>query len=202
MNSDTAQRDVLSLRHNNRFLKLIVLSLAVALIIFSFALFKAIGNERIVVVPPNIDKSFWVQRDKVSAPYLFEMGDYVAGMILNVTPTNIEYKRDTLLAHTSPEYHGALKTKLELDGDRIRRDNATMVFWPKTITPKEDTMQVALYGGLQTYVNDRKVGDVEKTYLASFEFKHGRIVLKNFEQTPLDDPFKLKSKETTNVATK
>lgn len=201
MNSDTAQRDILSLRHNNRFLKLIVFALAASLVIFALALFKAIGNERIVVTPPTINKSFWVQRDKVSASYLYEMGDYVAGMMLNVTPTNIEYKRDTLLAYTSPEYHGLLKTRLELEGDRIRRDNATMVFWPKTITPKEDTMQVALYGGLQTYVNDRKVGDVEKSYLASFEFKNGRIVLKNFEQTPLDDPFKLKTKEQTNVAT-
>jgi conjugal transfer pilus assembly protein TraE len=201
MNAQTASRDVIDLRSSIRFQRVIIGVLAFVVAVLAAGLHKSIGNERIVITPPTINKTFWVQRDAVSASYLYEMGDYAAGLMLNITPSNIDYKKEAVLAHTSPSFHGVLKTRMELEADRIRRDNATLVFWPKTVTPDEKTMRVALFGSLHTYVNDRKVTDKEVSYLASFVFRGGQVVLDNFEPTPIDDPFRLKPVNAVNAKT-
>ena len=43
-----------------------------------------IGTVRTVVVPPTIDKTFWVSRDKASGEYLEQMGGFMAWLVLDV----------------------------------------------------------------------------------------------------------------------
>ena len=44
------------------------------------------GRERVVVVPPAIHKTFWVEAERASPEYLEQMGYFPAQLTLNVTP--------------------------------------------------------------------------------------------------------------------
>lgn len=150
------------------------------------------GREKTILEPPVRTQSVWVQGEKVSASYLEEMGQFIAHVMLDVTPRSIAVNQQTVLGWTHPAFHGELKNRMSLEEERLKRDNATTVFWPNQVVPDPDRMRVALIGELATYINDRKTSDVPQAWLAEFEFKGGRMLLKDWKETSLDDPLKLK----------
>jgi len=77
-NFDRHQEDMRTLRRDNRLKSLAILALAGGLALSLCVILTIVGTERIVFVPPNINKSFWVTKDKVSKDYLEDMGAFVA----------------------------------------------------------------------------------------------------------------------------
>ena len=60
------------------------------------------GHERIVIVPPNIHKTFWVESDRVSSEYLEQMGYFLLQLTLNVTPQSVDHQAKLLLPFSEP----------------------------------------------------------------------------------------------------
>lgn len=141
-----------------------------------------VGRERTVVTPPTLQKSFWVDGDQVSGAYLEQMAGWIATLILDVSPGNIDYNRTILLQYAAPDAHGALAQAMELAAAKLKRDNATTLFAVQQLTPDEATRSVVLKGRLATFINDRRVADAPKTYLAAFRFAGGRIQLTTFKE--------------------
>jgi conjugal transfer pilus assembly protein TraE len=110
------------------------------------------------------------------------MAGWIATLILDVSPGNIDYNKTILLQYAAPDAHGALAQAMELAAAKLKRDNATTLFAVQQLTPDESTMSVVLKGRLATFINDRRVADTEKTYLAAFRFAGGRIQLTTFKE--------------------
>lgn len=86
------RQDLGSARRATTFLLvLLVGSTLVNLILATFAV-RVSGRERIVVVPPSVHKTFWVEADRVSPEYLEEMGYFLMQLILNVTPQSVDHQ--------------------------------------------------------------------------------------------------------------
>jgi conjugal transfer pilus assembly protein TraE len=88
-------------------------------------------------VPPSINKTFWVTRDKASSEYLEQMGSFIAWLVLDVTPASIDWKKDILLGYVEPDQYGPLKTRQEVEAERLKRINAATVFAPQQLVPSE-----------------------------------------------------------------
>ena len=97
--------DLKEMRQRNRALALALGGLIVTLLISLFAIVNLIGRERTIVVPPTIEKTFWVTKDHVSKEYLEQMASFVAWLILDVTPATVDWKKDILLNYVAPEQH-------------------------------------------------------------------------------------------------
>ena len=98
-----------------------------------------VGRERTVVTPPTLQKSFWVEGDQVSGSYLEQMAGWIATLILDVSPGNIDYNKTILLQYAAPDAHGALAQAMELAAAKLKRDNATTLFAVQQLTPDEPT---------------------------------------------------------------
>ncbi len=184
MNNDKFSNDIRDLRGRNRSLGLAVAGLVFALILALAIILKQVGNERTVVVPPSIDKSFWVTKDRVSKEYLEQMGAFVGWLILDVSPDSIDWKKDILLSYVTPEQSGAMKTRQDLEAERLKRMNASTFFAPKQLVPNEDNQSVVLVGRLRTQVNGQDTTTDTKSYLAEFAYLGGRVHLKTFKEIP------------------
>jgi hypothetical protein len=79
---------------------LLVGSMLVNLILAVFAV-RLAGHERIVVVPPTIHKTFWVESDRVSSEYLEQMGYFLMQLTLNVTPQSVDHQAKVLLQYAA-----------------------------------------------------------------------------------------------------
>ena len=184
MDFERLNGDIKDMRRRNRGLALTVGALAGGHVLALIVILNLLGSVRTVVVPPSINKSFWVSRDKASGEYLEQMGSFVAWLVLDVTPATIDWKKDILLGYVEPEQHGELKTRQELQAARLKRINASTFFLPQQLVPSEDTQSVVVRGRLRTLVNGLETANELKAYQIEFGYGGGRVHLKTFKELP------------------
>lgn len=175
--------DLREIRKRNRSLGLTVSGLIFALLLCLVIILNLIGTERTIVVPPSIDKTFWVTKDHASREYLEQMGSFIAWLILDVSPASIDWKKDILLNYVVPHEHGAMKLRQEIESERLKRINASTSFLPQQLVPHEDKQTVVIRGRLRTQVNGQDTATETKAYLAEFQYAGGRMHLKAFKET-------------------
>ena len=84
MRLDFLQHNVTKFLSQRNGLLVVVGILALSTVILSAGyLYK---SEKIILVPPHIKKTLWVQGGEVSQEYLEEMGLYVAKLLLDLSP--------------------------------------------------------------------------------------------------------------------
>ena len=174
--------DLKEMRQRNRALALALGGVIVTLLISLFAIVNLIGRERTIVVPPTIEKTFWVTKDHVSKEYLEQMASFVAWLILDVTPATVDWKKDILLNYVAPEQHGAMKLRQEMEAERLKRINATTFFLPQQLVANEQDQSVAIRGRVRTQVNGQETATDTKSYMAEFQYIGGRVHLKTFKE--------------------
>ena len=89
MDFERLNGDIKEMRRRNRGLGLAVGTLAAGQILALVVILNLLGTVRTVVVPPSLNKTFWVTRDKASNEYLEQMGSFIAWLVLDVTPASI-----------------------------------------------------------------------------------------------------------------
>lgn len=179
------QDDLRSLRRNSRMLGSVLIALVACELLSLIAILSLLGSERTIVVPPQIDKSFWVTRDKASREYLEQMGGFMAWLMLDVSPSTIDWKRDLMLNYVEPDDYAALKTKMDLEADRLRNNNASSSFLIQQLTANEKDQSVLLAGRLRRQINGQDTGDASPVaYLAQFHYSGSRMHLKTFKEVP------------------
>ena len=178
--------DLKELRRRNRGLSLALTLVAAALLASLVAILNILGAERTVVVPPNLTKTFWITSGKASPEYLEQMAAFVAGLILDVSPATIDWKRDTLLTYVAPQHYGELKTRQDIEAERLRRTNATTYFLPQQLLADEHNQSVVVLGRLRTQVNGSDTSTENKAYLVQFDYALGRVHLQTFKEVPYD----------------
>lgn len=145
-------------------------------------IFAILGHERIIIVPPNINRSFWVSASQVSPEYLSEMAYYFVQLRFNMTPSNAASQRDLLLRYVLPRYYGALKTELLSEADRITKEHITTAFYQNNIQVDTRQLLAKITGDLQTSVGDAILPMQRVIYQISFTYDSGRLLIKSFEE--------------------
>jgi conjugal transfer pilus assembly protein TraE len=181
------------------FLALLMASLAINLVLAIFAV-RASNTERVVLMPPMVHKTFWVESERVSAEYLEQMGYFLMQLTLNVTPQSVEHQSKLLLQYAAPAAYGELRTALLSAAERLKRDGAATVFSPRDLTVDEAAMKVGVRGQLTTFISDRRVSDLSKSYVIEFTYTGGRLYLKAFRETTANDPLDTKPAPVVSVA--
>ncbi|MEF8731206.1 MAG: type IV conjugative transfer system protein TraE [Candidatus Accumulibacter meliphilus] len=186
-------RTFTSERDNHRaeitFMRIAVGGLVLALLANAGALLGVAGSERTVLVPPEVQKSFWVSDQKVSGDYLQEMAYWYAGLALNITPHVAEYQKNLFLKYTAPSEYGRLQAEFDARTDFLRKKNASTQFSAQSVMANEPAMIVALAGVLMTWVGDKKASEKQTTYVVGFRYRNGRLHVSEFRETSDRDPF-------------
>ena len=163
----------------------VLTSLLLALYIFLHQ-----DRDRVVFLPPQINKTFWIESDRVSREYLEQMGLFIVQLAFNVTPVSIDYQNATLLKYAAPEAYGALEKAGRLAAERIKRDQVSTLFSPRSVLhDKKDGMRLAFMGSLTTYVTDKASPPRPITVMVAFRYDGGRIVVSALKETSEHDPF-------------
>ena len=184
MNNDKHSNDIKEMRKRIRGLGITTAGLVFCHLIALVIILSLLGTERTIVVPPSIEKTFWVTKDRVSKEYLEQMGAFVAWLILDVAPASIDWKKDILLNYVTPDQHGAMKTRQDLEAERLKKMNASTFFLPQQLVPNEETQSVTVVGRLRTQVNGQDTTVDTKVYLVEFNHTGGRVHLKTFKEIP------------------
>ena len=187
--------NLLRLRHDltgaRRATALLLALLTVSILanlVLAIASVSLAGRERVILVPPRISQSFWVDAHDVSPEYLEQMGQFLLQLTLNVTPQSVDHQARVLLQYVAPATVGELRASLGATADRLKRDGAATVFAPQELTVDAAHQRLTARGRLTTYIGERRVADVQKTYTLTFGTNAGRIVLTSFKEATPRDP--------------
>ena len=165
--------------------QVITIGVVIALILLAFSLMR--HQPKIILEPPTRTKTMTVQGDRVDSEYMIEMGQYVAHMMLDVTPKVIDARQDEVLKWVHPTTYGDLQ--MTVAAKRLKEANSTTFFWPTQVAPDPDNLRVALIGTLETYVNGtRQPPDKTQSWLLELNSTGGHMTIKDWKETPLDDP--------------
>lgn len=176
-------------RQANRTLGSIIVLQSLSLLVAVGGLLRIAGSERTILVPPSIDKTFWVTRDRASGEYLEQMAGFVTWLMLDVSPGTVDWKREQLLKYVPPVHHQTLKTRMELEADRLRRNNASTSFLVQQFTTDETAQSVLITGRLRRQINGTDVGEPEtRSYLAQFQYTGGRVHIQTFKEVANAQP--------------
>lgn len=146
--------------------------------LLSAYLFK---DERIILVPPNIKNTFWVEEGRISREYLEEMSLFMSTLLLDNSPSSYAYKRDVILRYATPEAYSDLKKKLIDDEERYRDLQLSTTFKPQEVISDSKTLEVILKGQLSSFVAGQKINDIQETLTLQFNLRGGKIMLQTFK---------------------
>jgi conjugal transfer pilus assembly protein TraE len=149
------------------------------MVIQSLALF--FKSDHIVIMPPNIHRGFWVEKGQVSAAYMEEMASFFAHLILDITPKSAPYQRDILLRYVLPEDYGPLLTQLNLDAQRLAKENAATSFEVTEIKIMPP-LTIHLWGDLVTFVGQKHISQRRQGFIITLGLKDGRVYLRSFKE--------------------
>lgn len=156
----------------------------------------------VVLEPPLRARSLTVVGDRYDAPGLEQMGEYIAHMMLDATPLSIARQHEEILRWTHPAFHGALQQAQAVLAKRLVDSNASTYFTLQQTAADAERQRVLLIGLLQTYVNGALVAGSQRNvnYVAEFAASGGRTLLKDWHETPADDPWAARAlRETTRT---
>lgn len=137
-------------------------------------------SERIIVTPPQLTQSFWVEGNQFSPHYLEQMALHYVHMILDVSEANILYQGDIVLRSVVPEAYGIFKAKLLQDQKMLKKNNVSTRFSVVECKIKSTILAVELTGDLMEYVGDKRISQGREIYQIEFENRRGRLLIKAF----------------------
>jgi conjugal transfer pilus assembly protein TraE len=156
------------------------LSSILLVVVFLQSIFLFFRHERIIVSPPELHQSYWVEGDRFSESYLEEMAVFFAHLLLDVSAESLLYQGEVILRHVDAESYSRIRTKLFADAAKLKKENATSRFQPKKAIVSRKSMEVQLKGTMTQYVSGKDVSSYEETFVVRFSAKNGTIYLKDF----------------------
>lgn len=178
-----------NLASENKFFKFSFLMMIVTCIVLSLVVYSMNGTQRTIVTPATLTKSFWVDDNQVSNEYLEQMGVFLAQLELSVTPSTYKYQTETLLKYVHPSAYGALQMALAINGEKLARDSSATWFTPRNTRVDSGGKRLAITGDFVTFISDKQVSKVPKTYLMEFVYSNAKLYLKTFTEVNENDPF-------------
>jgi conjugal transfer pilus assembly protein TraE len=169
------------IQHRNGYLTFACGSLLLNILLV-MVLFCMIGRERIVVVPPDIQKSFWVTSSRVSPDYLSEMVLFLNSLSFNITPSNASMQHKILLRYVDSTIYSTLKMKLMEIEDHIKKEHITMAFYPRDVKVDTNKLAAIVTGDLQYTVGDIQLLPQQVKYQYGFRYTQGRLTLTSFPE--------------------
>lgn len=171
------------------FLRLVVGGLLVLCIVEGMLISRTLGMEKTIIVPPSIEKSFWISAKGVSKSYLEEMAYWYSGLSLTASKTSGEYQKILFLKHACPDKLSQLSAEISQQLAFLEKNSASTVFTTQSVNGDERTLSVAIAGDLETFVQTKRISMKPVFYALNFRNVNGTLCVNTFKETNEKDIF-------------
>jgi len=185
MKFNFASKRVTNFEYQRNTLLGLTAALLVLLIIMSLCLL--FRSERVIVLPPEVKREFWVEGNRFSPEYLEEMAVYFLHLALDVNQTTLAYNIEMLSRYSDVETANYLRNKYEKDIKKLKQNDASTTFESREVLVFPDRNIARVTGTLNRYVGSKRIGDSQETYEVSFKTYRGRLFFKEIKKIEEED---------------
>jgi len=151
-------------------------------ILLSLMVLRLIGHERVIITPPVVHRTFWVDHSEVSPEYLAEMTTFFAQLRLTVTPSSAPFQHETLLRYTDSAHYGELKNELVAETHHLLQSHISLAFYPTRVEADAKHLQARIEGDLYSSIGNAPAKPIRITYRVTYRYSEGRLLLQTFEE--------------------
>ncbi|TDR30282.1 type IV conjugative transfer system protein TraE [Hydromonas duriensis] len=160
---------------------MIIGALIVIVFVLSLRILMVSDRVRTVVVPASVNKTFWVDGDKVSTEYLNQMGVYIAQLMYNVTPASASNRHNLLLSYVSSDAYSALDKELARSDNVIKQTNIATYFTPTSVGASEEHQSVTIKGVFTATQGDKIVQTNQREVAISFKYDGNKLMVSSIK---------------------
>lgn len=171
-----------NLKAENRLLKFAVAVIGAGCVVSSVLSIMAVRHQKVILLPPAVDKRIVVHGSSVSPEYIELFSKYALGLFFNYTPEVFDDQIDDLLKLATPRYHSALKRETLTMKDNVKQLAITSVFYPKILRVNEKQQEIRIVGLLIQTAQGQEVERDEKIYRLKYQLINGRFYVDAIEE--------------------
>lgn len=146
-------------------------------------------EDRVVVLPAEITKSFWLDQKAVSPDYLEQMSIFALQLALNNSPETFDYNQRKLLQYVTPEERGHTDLLLTAQGRKLKNANASIHFLPESVEVKSAVLQAAVSGTVRQFIGNNQTSSSKKCWVIQFAYEGSRLWIKSIHESGCKKPF-------------
>lgn len=163
----------------NSLLKFFIVVLGIVMVINSFFTYSMARNQKVVMIPPGLDRQAEVSDRNADEAYLRAMTRYALSLMLTSSPANARKQFSELLLLLHPRVYAQRKSEFYDLADRMEKASATSVFIIGDIKFFEDAdgKGIEVSGIRRIYASDKQIEDGSKTYIMRYTVEQGRFYL-------------------------
>lgn len=177
-NADTRGRFLIG----RTVLAALLLSLSLNVLMVAVFLLRT-NTHRETLVPPTINKTFWVEDNAVDPAYLEQMAIFILQLILNATPATADLNVTSLLRYVGPESYGKIEASLRNQAAQLKGGAISMAFYPRSVTTAGDLPNTIAVGGvISSWAADRRLPDRPVNYLVKFRYAGGKLFVSDLSE--------------------
>lgn len=182
MNITTYQAEIRKMIEQRNGYLVLSSGLLILCLILSFVIIFLSGRERIILVPPSMNKDSWVSAHSASPDYLYNMTLSLSELALNVTSDNVDFQQEQLLRYVDPTYYVVLKPQLVAEADRIKKEHISTAFYLVDIKVNSKHTEAIVIGDLKSYVGDVALPTKRVSYRMAYRFNSFSPLITLFEE--------------------
>ena len=159
----------------------LLLLVVVGLVVLAGILMGLIASkDREVVLMPVLSRPMTISSSGVTTEYLEAVTRDTAYLILNRSPSGLDYWMDNVLKIVAPDAYGPIKAQLVKIVTEQSNTDIAQSFLPTrmTVDPKNLTSEVT--GDLRTFVGDQTISNEKKTYVFAWSYSGVSLSLIRF----------------------
>ena len=168
----------------NRFLKVIIFSLMITVMVEGAMLIFLAKQVRVVIVPNFIDKQFSIQGNRASYEYIALMTEYAVGLLNDYTPKTVKQRRQEFLRFVAPQYYHEIEARLLAEADELIRYDTSSFFIKQETRVMPD--RVIVIGIRKKFLGKEPVPQAQIVCVVFYKIKDGRFRIVKYEEMDLD----------------
>ena len=138
-------------------------------------------SERIVLLPTT-GPSLWIEEKKVSDSYLEKMGFFLADLLLNRSPADVERKNQLILEHVHPVFYHEIRKLLLQEKENIVKNEQSFFFRTERNYSDKKCETFITEGEFMVFVGKngetaRCAQSERKKFILKFQCQNGKLLL-------------------------
>ena len=157
----------------NALLKFCFLVMLGVTIFNAVVAYKAMNNQKVVILPPVVDHKIAIRGNTVDDHYIKMMGRYTAKLLLDYTPSNVEGNFSDFLNLAAPSVFAGMRDDLDKVIEEVMRLRVSSSFHIHQIKKLGDTNRIELVGLRTKYADETLISRNIEHHIIEYQINAG-----------------------------
>jgi conjugal transfer pilus assembly protein TraE len=163
-----------------RFQAIIIYALLFIVLLQGIMLYRTASNREVIVIPPKVDKEFWVSGQSLSYAYMEQVGVYLADSLLSVSPANVDQALSRIMPFltTDPAQVKEIRDSFAGYSKAVKENDWWQSFYPMKVIVDDKHNKIDVHGVLRKMTGNVYVGqESNKVISFNYEVRNGRLII-------------------------